>query len=513
MLHHRPRIHARAAAAVLLRALPASWVCAWRLFVCLAAAYPMGIAHAQSGPLSGAQAGAPLPPPALEDWLLANGLSHAAPGFEVRDLASGRLLYARNAGRAINPGSLMKLLPVTAALRVLGPDFRWHTAFYPSVPIIDGRLRGDLIMRGDGDPKLVIEDLTELIARMRAQGLHEIAGDLVIDDGLFSLPPPGPAFDGQPNEPYNVYPSAGLLNFKSTEFQFTPHRRGVDIVLDPPLAGVTIRNRMRLRDGSCRDGANGARLAQRGTDARPEIVVSGYYARRCGRRSAYFAVLDHRQFAEAFFRAAWEAAGGVWSGHARYRRDALAALPAAQRAAPWLVWESPRDLAAVVADIHKFSNNVMARMLMLRLGAERRGPGIDEAGAREVVLAELAGAGFDVGEVRLDNGSGLSRDARLTPRLLGDLLVRAPGPPPGGLAASLPIVGEDGTMRWRLRQSPVAGNAWIKTGSLDGVRAIAGYVRGRSGRVYTLVFIVNDPNARAALGVQDRLLEWLHDAG
>ncbi len=470
-----------------------------------------------------------LRPPALEDWLRANRLEAAEVGFEVRDAGSGEVLFARNAERAINPASLIKLLPVTAALRTLGRDFVWRTAFHVSAPVADGRLRGDLVMRGDGDPKFVIEDLTELVARMRALGLQTIDGDLVIDDGLFSLPPPGPVFDGQPHEPYNVYPSAGLLNFKSTKFVFTPHKSGVDVALDPPLAGVAIRNRMRTTGGPCRHGANGARLAQRGTDAAPVIVVSGNYARRCGRRWAYFSVLDHRQFAEAFFRAAWEAGGGRWHGRARIETGAVAALPAELRERPWIVWESPRDLASVVTDINKFSNNVMARLLMLRLGAAVQGVGVDEAGARAAVLSRLALDGFDVSSVVLENGSGLSRSARVAPALLGRVLVAGAGSDmpsdpapmaasaaplaPGLLAASLPVVGEDGTMRWRLRDRPVAGNAWIKTGSLDGVRGIAGYVRARSGRLYTLVFIVNDPRARAALGVQDRLLEWLYDAG
>ncbi|MEZ5650102.1 MAG: D-alanyl-D-alanine carboxypeptidase/D-alanyl-D-alanine-endopeptidase [Burkholderiaceae bacterium] len=450
----------------------------------------------------------------LSAWLAANGLARAAVGLEIRDALTGEVLAGRNAGRPINPASLMKLLPVTASLQTLGPHFVWRTGWYLDGPLAGGRLAGDLLMVGDGDPKLVIEDLTELIAQMRARGLQRIDGDLLIDDALFSLPPPGPPFDGQPNEPYNVAPSAGLLNFKSTKFVFTPRGSGVALELDPPLAGIAIRNRMRLEGGRCRHGPADARFAQRGNDEVPEIVVSGRYSRACGRRSAYFAVLDHRQFAEAFFRAAWEGAGGIWNGHAHYRSGALSRLPPERRRQPWLVWQSPRDLDSIATDINKFSNNVMARMLMLRLGVAIAGPQATESVAREAVLARLAQWGLDVSAVVMENGAGLSRRARLRPSLLGELLVRALADPnTRGLRETLPVLGVDGTMRWRLTDRPVAGNAWIKTGSLEDVRSIAGYLRARSGRLYTVVLIVNDARARAALGVQDRLLEWLYDAG
>lgn len=465
-------------------------------------------------PASAMPAGASVPPPPVGRWLEQAGLGAAAVGLDVRELDTGRPVATLDADRLLNPASLMKLLPVTAALAALGEGFHWQTPFYLDGALADGRLRGHLVMVGDADPKLVIEDLTELIARMRAAGLEQIDGDLVIDDGLFVLPPPGPAFDGQPNEPYNVYPSAGLLNFKSTKFVFTPGRGGVAVSLDPPLAGVRLTSRIEPVGGPCRHGPTGLRLSQRGRDASPEIIVGGRYSVRCGERWNYFAVLDHRQFAEAFFRAAWEAAGGRWLGRARIETGAANALPAPVRAQPWIVWRSPRDLATIAADINKFSNNVMARMLMLRLGAEDRGRGIDEAGARAVVRERLARWGLDLAGVHLENGSGLSRAARLASRTLGDLLVRAERDPrTRALRETLPVAGQDGTMRWRLRDAPVAGQAWIKTGSLDDVRSIAGYVRARSGRLYTVVFIVNDPRARAALPVQDRLLEWLHANG
>jgi D-alanyl-D-alanine carboxypeptidase/D-alanyl-D-alanine-endopeptidase (penicillin-binding protein 4) len=452
--------------------------------------------------------------PPVTTWLREAGLDPAQAGIAIIRLeragwgtsGTGAPVWSLNPDRAFNPASTMKLVTTWAALSTLGPDFRWRTALHLGGLVVDGVLHGDLILRGGGDPKFVIEDLTEWVARIRSTGLREIRGDLVIDDEIFEavdetlLP-----FDGDASQPYNVLPSGALMNFKATRINVRPEQGGAVIDLDPPLADVAVENRVRLLRGPCRFGAGGLRVAQ--DSSRPAIRVEGSYSSGCGEQGLFASVLSHVEFARAFFAAAWRSAGGVWEGGARIERGAA-------RGEAWIEWISPRTLADVVEDVNHFSNNVMARQLLLQVAAAGGSRPARVADGRRLVEALLRARKLDFPELVLDNGSGLSREARASAAGLARLLADAAGAPFGDrFLSTLPRVGETGTVRHRLVGEPVAGRAWIKTGSLEGVRSIAGYVEAASGRRYALSMIVNAPHAVASIAVQDRLLRWLHAQG
>lgn len=172
------------------------------------------------------------------------------------------------------------------------------------------------------------------------------------------------------------------------------------------------------------------------------------------------------------------------------------------------------SLAEVVRDINKYSNNVMARQLLLTLGARYTGQAATAAGGAEVIKTWLAARNIAMPELVIDNGSGLSREGRISAGSLGRLLqaaFRAPTMPE--FVASLPLVGQDGTMRKRLNGDTVSGNAHIKTGYLNEARTIAGYVQAASGKRYVVVFLVNHPNAGRAAEAQDLLLKWVYENG
>jgi len=457
-----------------------------------------------------ARAAGPRPP--VADWLQESGIDPVDVGVAVWRLDGGSPApaWGLNADRPFNPASTMKLVTTWAALSILGPEFRWRTTLHLRGRVVDGVLEGDLVLRGGGDPKLVVEDLTEWIARIRAAGLHEIRGDLVVDDAIFepvdeTLPP----FDGDASQPYNVLPSGALMNFKATRLLVRPDAGGAAIELDPPLADVRIENRVRVQRGPCRNGAAGLRVREfsGGRDRPPVIRVEGPYSAGCGEQGLFASVLGHVEFARAFFAAAWRAAGGVWHGDARIERGAA-------NGDPWVEWVSPRTLAEIVDDVNHFSNNVMARQLLLQVAAASGARPAGVRDGREAVRAWLGGRGLDFPELVLDNGAGLSRDARISPANLVRLLADADREALGErFRQSLPRVGETGTVRFRLAGEPVAGRAWMKTGSLDGVRSIAGYLEAASGRRYALAVFVNGPRARASGAFQDRLLRWLHANG
>lgn len=405
-----------------------------------------------------------------------------------------------------NPASTVKVLTTWAALSVLGPDFRWQTSFYLRGPLEDGVLRGDLVVRGGGDPKLVIEHLQEIIAGLRASGLERIAGDLILDDSIFEVPDGDAAgFDGQPWQPYNVLPSGLLFNFKSVRLLARPVGERVAFAFDPPLDGVAIDNLVRVVSGPCRYGVDA--LHVRDMQGGPALRVSGAYSRSCGSQSQFVSVLDHRAFAGALFGAAWKAAGGQWSGSARIGRGAA-------RGAPWFVWTSPHTLADVVHDINKRSNNVMTRQLLLQLAVHAGERPATLVYARALLRDWLRAHGLESSAIVLDNGSGLSRTARVSAAdLVAALCAAAHGGQAALLRESLPLVGIDGTMKMRFAGEPLVGRAWIKTGSLHQVRAIAGYVQAAGGRMYAVALLVNGEGASSSRPLQDAFLRWVHDNG
>ena len=480
-----------------------------------------GIAEADFGmaivPLKGA--GASPVPPAGASWTPAAPIEHRTTGDVMTGEADGMsadrasdepmLRVMHQAERPFNPASTMKLVTTHAALAMLGPDYRWTTRFLTTGPIRDGVLQGDLILQGGGDPHLVIEDLHALMADLRAQGLKTIRGDLVVDDARFAVgPADGEAFDGDASQAYNVRPWAALTNFKASKLVIDPKKR--QLALEPPLADVQLRYDVKVLKGRCRTG--GTRLGvQDGATAagRPVVSVNGTQVRACGSQQFYAAMLDHQQFLHGIFKAAWKDMGGQFTGRTRIQPGAAA------RGRPLYAWQSTLDLGEVVHHINKFSNNVMTRMLLLEMAAASGQGALPPDRAGQWLHQWYRGQGLALPSLVMENGSGLSRQARISAGDMVTLLARAAGSPTARwFEASLPVVGIDGTMRTRLRMDPVAGQAQIKTGTLQNVRAIAGYVTAASGRRYALSLMINGKYpAERALHAQDELLRWVYRHG
>lgn len=417
---------------------------------------------------------------------------------------------------AMNPASVMKLVTTSAALDLLGPAYAWTTSVFVDGPVREGRLEGNLYIRGQGDPTLVSERFWQLMRRVRSLGINRITGDIVLDRSAFSLAPTDPGgFDGEPLRPYNAAPDALLLSYKSVLMTFVVDRTAnlARIHVDPPLAGVTIPATVPLTAGDCGDyrGNLRADFSDPG-----QIRFAGSYPAACQERSWPLAWPDPQIYAARAVEGMWREVGGQLAGKVR---DGV--VPPA--AGPAVFEVTSPALAEVIRDINKYSNNVMAQQVFLSLslpaGRDTNGkpPGSDAqapvaasfAASRDVLQQwwrSRVGAAVDTPLV--DNGSGLSRNGRASALALGRLLQSAylsPWMPE--LMSSLPIAGIDGTMR--RNRSGAVGSAHLKTGSLRDVTAVAGYVLASSGRRYVVVLMANHPNAGASRAVIDKLLEWV----
>jgi len=402
----------------------------------------------------------------------------------------------------MNPASVMKLITTSAGLSLLGPDFTWRNRMLLDGQVKEGVLYGNLYLKGSGDPKLVLERVQSLIDAVMAKGLRDIRGDIILDGSVFDLPAKNPAsFDAEPLRPYNVAPQGLLLNFNAMLFKFSPDvANGVaNINTEPPLANVQMPRTVPLSNGPCQDW----RTQLRADFSQADVVrFLGAYPSACAEQQWPVAYVQPQSFAPRMVEAMWRQSGGKLQGQVR---EGVAPNPAVL----WL--EAPSlPLSEIVADINKFSNNVMAQQLFLTLSSQNS-RGQFEA-SRQVVLKWWAQNLPDQKPPVLDNGSGLSRDERSSAQALTALLQLATQSPYAlALQNSLSIAGVDGTLsrlKDRQPQSPAIGRARLKSGSLRDVASLAGYVEGLSGQRYVLVVIVNHPNANAVRPAFDKLLEW-----
>ncbi|MDP2154660.1 MAG: D-alanyl-D-alanine carboxypeptidase/D-alanyl-D-alanine-endopeptidase [Sulfuricella sp.] len=447
---------------------------------------------------------APLPAPVAKA-LREAGIPAASVGVFVQDVSARKPLIAHRANQSMSPASTMKLVTTYAGLELLGPAYTWKTEVLTGGTVAGDVLTGDLVVKGYGDPTLTLESFWNLLRDVRKLGIREIRGDLLLDNSYFQATGGDPgAFDNESYRPYNVLPEALLVNFKAVRFRLVPEADGgVRVIADPDPARLRVVNRLQPLEGPCGDWREGVttEIGKNGGDA-VTVLVSGAYPRACGEKSLYLGLFDNTGHVDALFRQLWQELGGTFQGRVREGVAAPGARLLASR--------ESRALAEVVRDINKFSNNVMARQLLLTIGREAGGEG-STRGAVRVVDKWLAERGMAFPELEIENGSGLSRTEHITPAHLGTLLLEAwRGPLMAEFVSSLPIAAVDGTMKKRLHDQGVAGHAHIKTGSLRGVKAIAGYVHDRKGRSVVVVFFINHPDASAGQAAQDALLEWVY---
>ena len=398
----------------------------------------------------------------------------------------------------VNPASVMKLVTTFAALDQLGPAFTWRTPVYLEGTLRDGNLMGNVYIKGQGDPKLVAERLWLLLRRVQGLGIRQITGDIVLDRSAFAVPPQDPgAFDGEALRPYNASPDALLVNFKSMVMSFVPDPANQKAMLsmEPPLAGLQLPPSVPLLPGACGDWRGGLKADFSDTN---QVRFTGGLPASCGERVWPLAYADPRSHAVRAVAGMWGHLGGKLTGVVRDGQVPAALTPVFELQSP--------ALADVVRDINKFSNNVMAQQVFLTLSLQQKGVGTAE-GSREVIAQWWRERFGTLPPPLLDNGSGLSRDERISAEALARMLQAAwASPVMSELMSSLPITGVDGTLRRARTQSGVV--AHLKTGSLRDVAGVAGYVLGASGRRYVLVAIANHANANSVRPAIEALIDW-----
>ena len=475
------------------------------LFACLAAA------HAElPAPVGDLLARAKIPPEAM--------------GGMVIRLSDGATLVSHNPGLSLQPASTMKLVSTVIGLNKLGPLFRGRTVLESAAEINNATLDGDLVLRGGADVDLNAETLQAMLQILRNKGIKHIRGDLLIDRSLYQparMDIGIVAFDEAPEFRYNVIPDALNLNLNLLKLDLAADKYALQVNMLPLMENVSLTHDMTLVDAACKDWDNGwiTPTVERKRD-KLQIVLHGTYPKDCT-KTTELNLLNRTDYAERLFRALWKQLGGSFRGRVRE-----AAVTTRMRT---LAEHRSRPLAEVLRDINKVSDNTFARMLYLNLGTYAVDSAItgnatllppEPADTRQRAEREIRNwlrqNEIDDSGMVLENGSGLSRSERLTAAQLAGVLKAgyqsfwAPE-----LLASLPLAAMDGTMRSRLKESPAAGRARVKTGTLRNVVAVAGFVLDAQGRQCVVVGMINSDTMKGSEGraVLDGLIDWVARSG
>ena len=437
------------------------------------------------------------------------GLAETSLSALVLPIPGGAPRLAVLEERAMAPASTMKLATTLVALEELGPTFRWHTELLSVSRIDAATLRGTLYLRGGGEPNLNWDGLRAMFRSLRAQGVARLEADIVLDRSLFLPMRPdigAPDFDESPKAYYNVIPDALVLNGNVIEFSLESNDQKTSVRTQPPLAGVVFDADLTVKDASCDawDDDWDPPLVKHANDGIVTVVLRGAFPRDCKTKTR-LSLLDRNLYIERFLRAFWQELGGTWKGRVK---DGLT-----QRDAQLLVERNSETLADLVRPVNKASDNLMARTLYLTLGTQLPKEGRSDStfvNANASIRNWFNKNGIATDGLVMDNGSGLSRLERISARQLASALqVAARSNWFAEFASSFPIVAIDGAMRKRLRESPAAGRARIKTGTLRDSVAVAGYVRDVRNQDWVVVAFINDPEARKGRPALDALIDWV----
>ena len=429
-------------------------------------------------------------PPALRQAAQRAGLTESMIGIWISPAGVDKPALSVNGTRNFTPASTAKVVTTMAGLDLLTPAFRWKTLVRAdAAPDERGRITS-VSITGDGDPHRVSESLWLMAERLRGLGVREIVGDITLDRSAFAVEVIDQgAFDGEANESYNVGADALLTNMKSLSLTFHPDSMAgiARITSFPGLMGIQVQRTVPLDRSARCDGDEWQRRLH-GDFSGPKVSFKGAYPLSCGTKSWHYAGYSADEFSTRSLGYVLAQTGIVWKGRGIEGK--------ADQDAFLLLTEDSKPLVTIVGLINKYSNNPMARQLYLTLSF------MDEYGwaqpasierSRKVLDRWLQECSVPVAEVNLENGSGLSRKAWISPRAMGKVLNYAyKSPYAAEFISSLPIAGLDGTMR---KRGVSSGSAHMKTGYINNVWAEAGYLTDVAGRRWSVAVTVNYPGS------------------
>ena len=484
----------------------------------LCALVPVAPSLAQDPPVAAPQAPSPSLEPLLGPLTEDRLFSTSKVAIQVVNLETGEEVFARNADTALVPASTMKAVTSATAFKRLGPGYRFTTDLAVAEdlrPDGNGVLKGNLYVVGHADPTIFADGLWKLVHDLKLEGVVKIEGNVVYDESFFDpneyMIPGWDKDDDIENGP-SYFPSIGALSVNQNSVGFvigpgTEVGRPARVQLDTSLDGyVKVENHVVTVSASGRESVRFQRTWNE-KDKLLEFDITGTWPTDVDPQRSYRTILDPTaQFMAAFDAALDEQGVAVTGKHLR---------GIAPEDNDVLVQRRSDPLASILSDMNKSSNNFIAETVLRTIGAEVYGiPGTTDKGLR-VVADYLTELGIDPSEYVLVNGSGLSRKSVLRPTHINAVLLDMAHDTRVGseYRSSLAIAGVDGTLWRRLSENP--GGVRGKTGTIDGVHALVGYVEAGNHQMYGFSFLVNGISGAptAVKRLQDRFARRMFSYG
>ncbi len=442
-------------------------------------------------------------PQAINEEIRKSGIAKKDISIYIKEAGkNGKVVASLNASKTRTPASVIKVLTTYAAVLKLGFDYRWPTQFYKEGTVKNGVLQGDLVIKGFGDPTLNDKDLETIVTNIRAKGIDEIKGDIVIDRSYFKVgDKDSSGFDEYPYSAYNAMPDAMMFNERVVTVCVNPkenkvHKKNVD-------ESYKVVNQLEHVNKPCKGKYSWPGVSIDKSEVVPIVLLKGKISKQCGNRNICKVVTKPYKSFYYALKDKLEKEGIKVRGTLN-----LGKIP---QNATMLFTHYSETLEEIISETSKESNNLYARHLLLLLGAKVYGTPATLQKGRDAIVQILKSKGaLGEGKLRIDNGSGLSRTSKMNAKLLGYMYDDAYDRYGVRWMETLSLAGVDGTIKRRFRNTVVKKRAWMKTGTLRRVKNIGGYVKNRAGKLYTVVILINSTKAKYyGAKLQDEIMEWL----
>ena len=392
-----------------------------------------------------------------------------------------------NSNRSRSPGSVTKLFTAFAAIDLLGSQYQWKTEAY-----IDQKDNGIdsidyLLIRGGGDPSFSINDLESFILKIRATGIREIRNGIHLDQSFFKQRKNSTgSFDQSPLRPYNTMHSSLIVNSNKLDLSFSLNSKTKEIVITPSFlpTGVSIQSNLLIGSGDCKDFRSQVNFKERLEKETLIIVINGFYPDQCSSFDHDLAITETEHYFYGAFKKIWVDSGGTINGHYKKRKKSkMNAL---------IAHMDSEELNSALRLILKESDNMASRNVFLSFAEKSNQRKLRNI--RKTVYKSMKDNDIQWHNRNfIDNGSGLSRKTRLKPESIMGLIKKIDQDIKFlEIKSMLPVSGIDGTLKNIFQSSLLQGQMRLKTGTLNGVRCLAGFITSSSGKNYRFVFMHNN---------------------
>jgi D-alanyl-D-alanine carboxypeptidase/D-alanyl-D-alanine-endopeptidase (penicillin-binding protein 4) len=442
-------------------------------------------------------------PQAISEKIRQSGIAPKDLSIYIKEAGrGGKVVASLNAETSRTPASVIKVLTTYASVLKLGFNYRWSTKFYTTGVVKAGVLHGNLVVKGFGDPSLKDKDLAEIVSKIRAKGIRKITGHIVIDRTYFNVGnKDSSGFDENPYSAYNAMPDAMMFNERISTISVSPKHN--DVHKKHADGSYRVINHLQRVSKPCKGRYSWPGVKIDKSQSMPKVILNGKISKYCGKRNICKVLTKpYKSFYYALKEKMHEQ-GIVVNGTMKLRK-----VP--HRAKLFFTHYSD-TLEKIISKTAKKSNNLYARHLLLLLGAKVYGAPATLKKGRDAIVKILSSQhALSRGTLKIDNGCGLSRWAKLNAKLLATMLDHAYDHYGQRWMHTLSVAGVDGTIKRRFRGTVVRNRAWMKTGTVKRVKNIGGYVKNRAGKLYTVVILVNSTKSRyRGAKLQNEIIKWL----